>query len=49
MQVKTGADTVISSFMTDLGKPALDGKIGDVDASDGHQLSLLVSPQCDIE
>ena len=43
MQVDTGADsTVISSkIWTELGKPQLDGKIRDLKAYDGHQLTLL--------
>ena len=51
MQVDTGADnTVISSkIWTELGKPQLDGKIRDPEAYDGHQLTLLGSPTCDVE
>ena len=51
IQVDTGADsTVISSkIWTELGKPQLDGKIGHLEAYDGHQLTLLGSLTCDVE
>ena len=43
MQVETGAySTVISSkIWTELGKTQLDGKIKNLEAYDGHQLTLL--------
>ena len=51
MQVDTGADsTVISSLIwTELGKLQLNGKIRRLEAYDGHQLTLLGSPTCDVE
>ena len=51
MQVDTGADiTVISSkIWTELGKPQLDGKIRQLEAYGGHQLTLLGSLTCDVE
>ena len=50
MQVETGADsTVISSkIRTENGKPQLDGKVRHLEAYDGHQLTLLGSPTCDV-
>ena len=51
MQVDTGADsTVISSLIwTELGKPQLNGNVRRLEASDGHQLTLLGSLECDVD
>ena len=50
MQVDKGADsTVISSTIwTQLVKPQLDGKIRDLEANGGHQLTLLGLLTCDV-
>ena len=50
MQVDTGADsTVISKkIWTELDKPQLDGKIGHLEAHNGHQLTFLGSLTCDV-
>ena len=51
MQVDFGADsTVISSLIwTELGKPQLNGRVTRLEAYDGHHLTLLGSPTCNVD
>ena len=51
IQVETGADSTVISpkKWTELGKPQFDGKIGYLEAYDGHQSTLLGSLTCDVE